>query len=77
MGSLIEYETTDAFGNTIVSVPSRGNGFLNEIDAKYKPAEAAVSVPSRGNGFLNKATSNSKANKAVKGFRPLAGQWVP
>ena len=60
-----------------VSVPSRGNGFLNAGQRITGSIGTTVSVPSRGNGFLNGMQLAYQYEVDWLSFRPLAGQWVP
>ncbi len=55
----------------LVSVPLRGNRFLNVITVIGTAIFAVVSVPFRGNRFLN--TENTAPEQEGKSFCPLAG----
>ncbi len=59
-----------------VSVPLRGELFLNWLVLCHSERRVRVSVPLRGELFLNSKTS-ARAQRRIMSFRPLTGITIP
>ena len=73
MGSLIVSEALHS-PELYVSVPSRGNGFLNK-EEDMTVTQTAFPSPRGAMGSL--IADEPVTEVPNEGFRPLAGQWVP
>ena len=64
--------TISEFSKIVVSVPSRGLSYLNEILSMMDETGEVVSVPSRGLSYLN-SSSCWLSSSSFSSFRPLTG----